>query len=365
MGDILFGFRRRPGVTAASPTTSSIAICWKTARWATTRLRRGLAARASLQRLLPDPQPDAHDGAHRGEISRSVARHVGAGAALVSPAASGRRHRHAQQPDARHPASGHRPRHGEDGIRRLQHRHERGPRALRGGLPDHGEGPGGEAFHPSGPLLEHRSSDPSASCSGRQAGALLRGHRQPRERGGDGRARHRAHLPVHVPRRTAGEDSRAMAGARRHTGERRYPSISVKMFIADTDEEARELGRRYYPAYFSLQADHYEADANPWAGIPESPTSAACSRTCANWRTRPSSGRSSIPISWAASRPFASASMRSPDWASYFMVSCATPGTPFALRQQMMTRFAREVCPRYSSAMRRDRVASVSDAPGV
>ena len=45
--------------------------------------------------------------------------------------------------------------------------------------------------------------------------------------------------------------------------------ISVKMFIADTDEEARELGRRYYPAYFALQADHYEADANPWAEIPE------------------------------------------------------------------------------------------------
>ncbi len=41
------------------------------------------------------------------------------------------------------------------------------------------------------------------------------------------------------------------------------------MFIADTDEEARELGRRYYPPYFALQADHYEADANPWVGIPE------------------------------------------------------------------------------------------------
>ena len=45
--------------------------------------------------------------------------------------------------------------------------------------------------------------------------------------------------------------------------------ISVKMFIADTDEEAREMGRRYYPAYFALQADHYEADANPWVDIPE------------------------------------------------------------------------------------------------
>ena len=46
-------------------------------------------------------------------------------------------------------------------------------------------------------------------------------------------------------------------------------AISVKLFIADTDEEARELGRRYYPPYFALQADHYEADADPWVGIPE------------------------------------------------------------------------------------------------
>lgn len=37
---------------------------------------------------------------------------------------------------------------------------------------------------------------------------------------------------------------------------------------------------------------------------------------------------------------------------NYFMVSSATPGTPIELRQRMMTRFAEEVCPRYSTAMR-------------
>jgi hypothetical protein len=42
---------------------------------------------------------------------------------------------------------------------------------------------------------------------------------------------------------------------------------------------------------------------------------------------------------------------------NYFMVSCATPGTPIALRQKMMTRFAEEICPRYSSAMRKKRAA--------
>ena len=46
-----------------------------------------------------------------------------------------------------HPASGHRPRHGEDGVRRLQRRHERGPRALRRGVPDRREGPVGQGVH--------------------------------------------------------------------------------------------------------------------------------------------------------------------------------------------------------------------------
>ncbi len=95
------------------------------------RLRRGVAARASFQRLLSDAEPALDDGAHRRQISRPVARHLGAGAALVSSTAAGGRDRDAQQPHARHAASRHRPRHRPDGIRRLQHRHERRPCALR------------------------------------------------------------------------------------------------------------------------------------------------------------------------------------------------------------------------------------------
>jgi hypothetical protein len=32
-------------------------------------------------------------------------------------------------------------------------------------------------------------------------------------------------------------------------------------------------------------------------------------------------------------------------------------GTPLAIRQKMMVRFAEEICPRYSSAMRKGRAA--------
>ena len=58
---------------------------------------------------------------------------------------------------------------------------------------------------------------------------------------------------------------RARAGAK---ADNAILPISIKMFIADTDAEAHELGRRYYPAFFALQADHYEADAQSWTDIP-------------------------------------------------------------------------------------------------
>src|SRR3546814_536842 len=48
----------------------------------------------------------------------------------------------------------------------------------------------------------------------------------------------------------------------------RFP-LSIKILVADTDEEAYALGRKYYPRNFEIQARHYEVDANPWENIPE------------------------------------------------------------------------------------------------
>jgi alkanesulfonate monooxygenase SsuD/methylene tetrahydromethanopterin reductase-like flavin-dependent oxidoreductase (luciferase family) len=130
--------------------------------------------------------------------------------------------------------------------------------------------------------------------------------------------------------------------------------ISVKMFIGDTDEEARELGRRYYPPYFALQADHYEADSKPWTDIPEY---ADFNRMFANLRkmTNPENLDPFLDSNMVGS---ADTICRRIDALialgfNYFMVSCATPGTPVELRRRMMTRFAEEVCPRYSRAMAR------------
>ena len=130
--------------------------------------------------------------------------------------------------------------------------------------------------------------------------------------------------------------------------------ISVKMFIADTDAEARELGRRYYPAYFALQADHYEADANPWAGITEY---ADFSRMFANLRKLADPAELDPFLDSNLVGSAATICRRIDALAAlgfnYFLVSSATPGTPRAVRRQMMTRFAEQICPRYSKAMRR------------
>jgi alkanesulfonate monooxygenase SsuD/methylene tetrahydromethanopterin reductase-like flavin-dependent oxidoreductase (luciferase family) len=148
---------------------------------------------------------------------------------------------------------------------------------------------------------------------------------------------------------------RAKAGAKANDA---ILPISVKMFIADTDEEARALGRQFYPPYFELQCNHYESDANPWADIPEYQD---FSRMFANLRklTDPSELGPFLDSNLVGSvetickRIDALAALGF----NYFMVSCATPGTPIALRQKMMTRFAEEICPRYSSAMRKKRAA--------
>ena len=83
----------------------------------------------------------------------------------TTPVAARRGDRHAEQHDAGHAPSRHRPRHRPDGIRRLQCRHERGPRALRGVLPHRREGTPGRALHPRRHVLEDRAADLSSGPS--------------------------------------------------------------------------------------------------------------------------------------------------------------------------------------------------------
>ncbi len=133
--------------------------------------------------------------------------------------------------------------------------------------------------------------------------------------------------------------------------------VSVKMIVADSDRQAFALGRRFYPDYFRLQADHYEVDSDPWSDIEDYQ---AFTRMFSNLRKLADPN---------ALDPFMTANLvaspetiarRIEDLArlgfNYVMCSAATPGTPQDARQEIMARFATEIAPRFSKAFRdRDR----------
>src|SRR5258708_4447765 len=141
-------------------------------------------------------------------------------------------------------------------------------------------------------------------------------------------------------------------GIGRGTARMEYDAYNVDM------NEARALGRRCPPLSFALQGPPAESDANRWPDIQEYQV---FSRIFATLRK---------PTAPAELGPFMDSNLvgspaticrRIDQLAAlgfnYFMVSSATPGTPIELRQRMMTRFAREVCPRYSRAMRQTQAA--------
>ena len=192
-----------------------------------------------------------------------------------------------------------------------------------------------------------------------EEGPLLRRHRQPGQRRGDGRSRRGADLPLDLSRQAAGQDPGALAGARGRRGARRDPADLGQ----DVHRRHRRGGARARPPLLPAllrPAVRRTTSPTPTRGPTSrsTRTSAACSPTCASSPTRPSSARSWTPTWSAVPRRSAGASTSSPALGfNYFMVSSATPGTPLDLRQRMMTRFAEEVCPRYSRAMRQKRAA--------
>jgi alkanesulfonate monooxygenase SsuD/methylene tetrahydromethanopterin reductase-like flavin-dependent oxidoreductase (luciferase family) len=128
--------------------------------------------------------------------------------------------------------------------------------------------------------------------------------------------------------------------------------FSIKMMVADTDEEARELGRKFLPYYFDLQANHYEVEANNWAGVSGYE---GFSKMLGNMR------KLANPENLG---PYMNVNLfGTPDTIArrletliglgfnYFMVSAAFPGVPKEVRRQQNRRFASEVAPRFANAV--------------
>lgn len=129
--------------------------------------------------------------------------------------------------------------------------------------------------------------------------------------------------------------------------------ISMRAIVAESDEAAQEIARKYLPRAFEVQRRHYLPEADPWEGIPEY---AGFARMFENL------GKLTDPDNLG---PFMQLQLiGGPETVArrieaiaelgfeYIVVAAAPPGFPQKLRQDTYRRFAREVAPRFSSRFR-------------
>lgn len=125
--------------------------------------------------------------------------------------------------------------------------------------------------------------------------------------------------------------------------------VMVNCFLADTDEEARELSRRYTPIYYRQQVQHYEIETTDWSKI----------RGYESFqRTFESFVRMCDPANldpWMDLQMIGSADTVAKRIEEYgqagfnkIIVHCATPGIPREVRHDTLQRFARDVAPRFA-----------------
>jgi alkanesulfonate monooxygenase SsuD/methylene tetrahydromethanopterin reductase-like flavin-dependent oxidoreductase (luciferase family) len=128
--------------------------------------------------------------------------------------------------------------------------------------------------------------------------------------------------------------------------------ISVKCFVAETDEAAREQALRYLPEFFALQVRHYQSDDAPWDHIEGYQQ---FSRMFANLRrlSDPANLDGFLTQNMVGSPETVTRRVRqlAELGFNYFLVSNATYGVPRAIRHQTIRLFAEEVVPRVREAM--------------
>ncbi|MCO6416585.1 LLM class flavin-dependent oxidoreductase [Siccirubricoccus sp. KC 17139] len=127
--------------------------------------------------------------------------------------------------------------------------------------------------------------------------------------------------------------------------------ISIKCFVAETDEAAREQALRYLPDFFALQVRHYQSDHAPWGDIPGYQQ---FNKMFANLRSLsdPANLGPYLAMNLVGSAETVTRRLRqiAALGFNYFLISNATYGVPRAVRHETIRRFAGEVIPRMSEA---------------
>lgn len=123
--------------------------------------------------------------------------------------------------------------------------------------------------------------------------------------------------------------------------------LSIKCFVAETDEAAREQALAYLPKFFDLQVRHYQSDDAPWGNIAGYQQ---FNKMFANLRklSDPANLGPYLGQNLVGSPATVAARLRQLQDVgfNYFLVSNATYGVPRAVRHQTIRLFAEEVVPR-------------------
>lgn len=125
--------------------------------------------------------------------------------------------------------------------------------------------------------------------------------------------------------------------------------IGVTLVIADTDEEAVALARRYIPRWFEVQVEHYAFDANRHKDLPDYRPFAETHQRRIKM-TDPANLDPLLEVSLVGSPSTVAKRLRTYIDIGFnsFILQAATPDIPQSLRTQWLTRFAQEVAPSFS-----------------
>jgi alkanesulfonate monooxygenase SsuD/methylene tetrahydromethanopterin reductase-like flavin-dependent oxidoreductase (luciferase family) len=122
------------------------------------------------------------------------------------------------------------------------------------------------------------------------------------------------------------------------------------LVMADTDEEAQELARRHVPRWYQLQVEHYAFDAERYADVPHYQSFAEMHKRRLVYCDPANIGpliESSLIGSAATVR--AKLERFFAVGYNYVLVVPSLPGLPHGLRQDWLTRFARDVMPHFAA----------------
>jgi alkanesulfonate monooxygenase SsuD/methylene tetrahydromethanopterin reductase-like flavin-dependent oxidoreductase (luciferase family) len=126
--------------------------------------------------------------------------------------------------------------------------------------------------------------------------------------------------------------------------------IQVRILLADSDRQAREMARDCYKRGFEIQRDHYFHEPDPWKGIAQYQSFARDF----NFSKMTEPDNLSRFIGQQLVGSVETVARRIEDYIdmgfSYFIIQGSVPGMPREIRRESYRRFARFIAPRFAPA---------------